>query len=150
MAITPPQGVAASRGGIKIAISKSPVYDTLVVREDVPVWVKALAPKAEIDLEKMTFGSVPVDGTLAVEGLSPDGATMFVVTRGFVTVSTTYGDGKVLESRFSAGQVFFLQGVDGFKHTFSVSETKWPLEYIAVQAREQLLPFDEATATKKK
>jgi len=96
LAITPPQGVATSRGGIKIAISKSPVYDTLVVREDVPVWVKALAPKAEIDLEKMTFGSVPVDGTLAVEGLSPDGATMFVVTRGFVTDSTMYGDGKVL------------------------------------------------------
>ena len=39
-------------GGIKTAISKSPVYDTLVVREDVPVWVRALAPKAEIDLEK--------------------------------------------------------------------------------------------------
>ena len=76
----PPQGVAASRGGLKIAISKSPVYETLVVREDVPVWVKALTPKAEIDLEKMTFGSVPVDATLAVEGLSPDGATMFVVT----------------------------------------------------------------------
>jgi len=45
--------------------------------------------------------------------------------------------------------VFFLQGVGGFKHTFSVSETKWPLEYIAVQAREQLLPFDEATAATK-
>ena len=93
--------------------------------------MKALAPKSEIDLEKMTFGSVPVDGTLAVEGLSPDGATMFVVTCGFVTISTTYGDGNELKSTFSAGQVFFLQGVDGFKHTFSVSETKWPLENIS-------------------
>ncbi len=82
-----PQGDAASRGEIEIAISKSPVYDTLVVREDVSVWLKALAPKSEIDLEKMTFGSVPVDGTLAVEGLSPDGTTMFVVTCGFVTVN---------------------------------------------------------------